>query len=60
MEAGDPPPGAEFQLTPALDRLRQDRGMIGLVVDGHCYDIGLPRAYLHTLRSFGGQESPRQ
>ncbi|MEJ2208515.1 MAG: sugar phosphate nucleotidyltransferase [Anaerolineae bacterium] len=53
ITSGDPPPGAEFQLTPALDRLRQERGMAGLVVDGQCYDMGLPRAYLHTLRSFG-------
>ena len=53
ITAGNPPPGAEFQLTPALDRLRQERGMVGLVVDGQCYDVGLPQAYLHTLRSFG-------
>jgi UTP-glucose-1-phosphate uridylyltransferase/mevalonate kinase len=42
----------EFQLTSALDRLRQEDGILGLVVDGRRFDIGLPEHYLDTLRSF--------
>ncbi len=42
----------EFQLTSALDRLRQEHGFFGLVMDGKRYDIGLPEYYLDTLRSF--------
>lgn len=42
----------EFQLTSALDRLRQEDGFQGLVVDGHRFDIGLPEHYLETLRTF--------
>ncbi len=43
----------EFQLTSALDRLRQEDGFQGLIVDGHRYDIGLPHHYLETLATFG-------
>lgn len=42
----------EFQLTSALDRLRQEEGFLGLIVDGQRYDIGLPEYYLETLQSF--------
>ena len=42
----------EFQLTSALDRLRQEDGFQGLVVQGRRYDIGLPEHYLETLRTF--------
>jgi UTP-glucose-1-phosphate uridylyltransferase/mevalonate kinase len=42
----------EFQLTSALDRLRQDDGFQGLMVDGIRFDIGLPNYYLETLASF--------
>ncbi len=42
----------EFQLTSALDRLRQEDGFMGLVVDGQRYDIGLPEHYLQTLQTF--------
>lgn len=51
---GRRPGGAEIQFTPALERLKQERGLLGLVVEGQCYDIGLPRAYVHTLNSFAG------
>jgi UTP--glucose-1-phosphate uridylyltransferase len=44
----------EFQLTSALDRLRQEDGFLGLIVDGQRYDIGLPEYYLETLRTFQG------
>jgi UTP-glucose-1-phosphate uridylyltransferase/mevalonate kinase len=42
----------EFQLTSTLDRLRQEDGFLGLVVDGQRFDIGLPEYYLETLRAF--------
>jgi UTP-glucose-1-phosphate uridylyltransferase/mevalonate kinase len=42
----------EFQLTSALDRLRQEDGFLGLIMDGQRYDIGLPEYYLATLRTF--------
>jgi UTP-glucose-1-phosphate uridylyltransferase len=44
--------GGEFQLTSALDQLRQEDGFQGLVVDGRRYDIGLPDHYLETLKAF--------
>jgi UTP-glucose-1-phosphate uridylyltransferase len=42
----------EFQLTSALDRLRQEDGFQGLMIDGRRFDIGLPRYYLDTLETF--------
>ena len=42
----------EFQLTSALDRLRQEDGFLGLIIDGKRYDIGLPEYYLETLSLF--------
>ncbi len=42
----------EFQLTSALDRLRQEDGFLGLLIDGRRYDIGLPEHYLETLITF--------
>jgi len=42
----------EFQLTSALDRLRQESGFQGLIVDGRRFDIGLPHHYLETLATF--------
>jgi UTP-glucose-1-phosphate uridylyltransferase/mevalonate kinase len=44
----------EFQLTSALDRLRQEDGFLGLTMDGQRYDIGLPEYYLETLQTFRG------
>jgi UTP-glucose-1-phosphate uridylyltransferase/mevalonate kinase len=42
----------EFQLTSALDRLRQEDGFLGVVVAGRRFDIGLPEHYLETLQTF--------
>jgi len=42
----------EFQLTSALDRLRQEDGFLGLMIEGKRYDIGLPDYYLDTLQTF--------
>ncbi|MGB8644002.1 MAG: sugar phosphate nucleotidyltransferase [Anaerolineae bacterium] len=42
----------EFQLTSALDRLRQEDGFLGLVMEGQRYDIGIPEHYLETIKTF--------
>jgi UTP--glucose-1-phosphate uridylyltransferase len=42
----------EFQLTSALDRLREAEGMTGYVVKGRCFDTGMPEAYLQTMIDF--------
>jgi UTP-glucose-1-phosphate uridylyltransferase/mevalonate kinase len=42
----------EFQLTTALDRLRQEHGFQGLIMEGRRFDIGLPQYYLDTLQTF--------
>jgi UTP--glucose-1-phosphate uridylyltransferase len=42
----------EFQLTSCLDRLRQAEGMTGYVVQGKCFDTGLPDAYRQTMIDF--------
>jgi UTP-glucose-1-phosphate uridylyltransferase/mevalonate kinase len=42
----------EFQLTSALDRLRQEDGFLGLMMDGQRFDLGLPESYLETLRAY--------
>jgi UTP-glucose-1-phosphate uridylyltransferase/mevalonate kinase len=40
----------EFQLTSSLDRLRQEDGFLGMVMEGRRFDIGLPHHYLETVR----------
>jgi len=42
----------EFPLTSALDRLRQEDGFLGLMIDGNRFDIGLPEYYLKTLADY--------
>jgi UTP-glucose-1-phosphate uridylyltransferase/mevalonate kinase len=42
----------EFQLTSALDRLRQEDGFQGLIIQGKRFDIGIPEYYLETLKTF--------
>lgn len=42
----------EFQLTSCLDRLRQEDGFSGHVVNGKRFDIGLPDAYRQTVIDF--------
>ena len=42
----------EFQLTSALDRLRQMDGFQGLMIDGRRFDIGIPEHYLETLQLY--------
>ncbi len=42
----------EFQLTSCLDRLRQDEGFSGYIVDGKRFDVGVPDAYRQTVMEF--------
>jgi UTP-glucose-1-phosphate uridylyltransferase/mevalonate kinase len=42
----------EFQLTSCLDRLRQEDGFVGYIVDGQRFDIGTPGAYCKTVNDF--------
>lgn len=42
----------EFQLTSALESLRQAEGMTGYIVQGKCFDTGMPDAYLQTIIDF--------
>ncbi len=42
----------QFQLTPCLDRLRQEDGFIGCVVQGRRFDIGNPEAYRRTFANY--------
>jgi len=53
--AGNVRERGEFQLTSALERLRQEDGFLGLLIDGRCFDIGVPEGYLNTLASFRGK-----
>jgi len=43
----------EFQLTSVLDRMRQEEGFMGLIMDGRRFDIGLPEHYLETIKTYG-------
>lgn len=42
----------EFQLTSTLDRLRQEGGFLGLIMEGQRYNIGLHEYYLETGLTF--------
>lgn len=42
----------EFQLTSALDQVREKSGLMGYVVDGTSYDVGLPEQYIKTVEAF--------
>ena len=42
----------EFQLTSCLEKLRKAEGMVGLVVDGKTFDIGMPNVYRQTMIDF--------
>ncbi len=41
--------GGSFQLTPSLDKLRQEEGFVGCRVKGRRFDIGQPEAYRQTI-----------
>ncbi|GFE70163.1 sugar phosphate nucleotidyltransferase [Chroococcus sp. FPU101] len=42
----------EFQLTTALDQLCQAQGMLGYMVQGQYFDIGMPEFYRQTVIDF--------
>jgi UTP--glucose-1-phosphate uridylyltransferase len=42
----------EFQLTSCLEKLRRDRGMMGYLVKGQCFDFGIPENYYQTFLNF--------
>ena len=44
----------EFQLTSTLDRLRQEDGFLGYETRGRRFDVGMPTAYLETLKTYPG------
>lgn len=44
--------GGEIQLTSALEETRSRIGMIGYVVNGKSFDIGLPEMYIKTVSEF--------
>ncbi|MBD1942147.1 UTP--glucose-1-phosphate uridylyltransferase, partial [Coleofasciculus sp. FACHB-712] len=46
----------EFQLTSCLDQLQQQEGMTGYIVNGKCYDTGLPDPYRQTMIDFRNAE----
>lgn len=41
--------GGSFQLTPCLDKLRQEEGFIGCRIQGRRFDIGHPETYRQTI-----------
>ena len=41
--------GGSFQLTPCLDKLRQEEGVLGCRVKGRRFDVGQPQAYRQTI-----------
>lgn len=44
--------GGEFQLTDALEAVREKHGMYALEPDGKSYDVGLPMEYRRTLMEY--------
>lgn len=42
----------EFQLTSCLEQVRQAEGMMGYLVKGRCFDVGLPDVYRQTMIDF--------
>ncbi|MEC4803589.1 MAG: sugar phosphate nucleotidyltransferase [Jaaginema sp. PMC 1079.18] len=42
----------EFQLTSCLEQVRQIEGMMGYLVKGRCFDVGLPDVYRQTMIDF--------
>ncbi|MGD8890698.1 MAG: sugar phosphate nucleotidyltransferase, partial [Desulfobacterales bacterium] len=42
----------EFQLTSCLDRLRQEDGFSGYIVNGRRFDVGVPDAYRQAIMDF--------
>ena len=54
------PTAGALQLTPALDRIRAESGLDGILLDGERYDIGgEPTTYLETLNALAAPQVPR-
>jgi UTP--glucose-1-phosphate uridylyltransferase len=52
------PSASLLQLTPALDRIRAEAGLAGILIDGERYDIGhTPADYLATLNALAKKPS---
>lgn len=45
--------GGEYQLTDALDAVRETYGMYAFKPEGRAYDLGLPEAYREAVWAFG-------
>ena len=43
----------EIELTTALEQVREKCGMMGVVLDGKMYDIGIPEEFRNTLTNYG-------
>ena len=53
------PSAGPLQLTPALDQIRSEAGLDGVLLDGERFDIGNDAAhYLATLNSIARKEPP--
>lgn len=48
----------EFQLTTCLDRLREGQGMMGYLVKGKHFDVGMPQFYRQTMQDFYPYQGP--
>ena len=45
--------GGELDLTSTLDSLRREEGVLGYLVEGESYDIGMPEKYRKAMAGFG-------
>lgn len=43
----------EFQLTTCLERVRASSGMVGCLVKGQYFDVGMPQFYRQTMYDYG-------
>lgn len=50
--------GGMIGFTPALERLKEEEGLLGLVVDGQRFDIGTPALYFQTCQAFAASRRP--
>ena len=42
----------EVELTTALEQVRQQNGLLGVILDGQMFDIGVPNEYRNTMYNF--------
>ncbi|NEQ49951.1 MAG: NTP transferase domain-containing protein [Leptolyngbya sp. SIO3F4] len=48
----------EFQLTTCLERLREASGMVGYLVKGQYFDVGMPQFYRQTMYDYALPTTP--